>query len=76
MDQIDLAKVGKAEQEREEEIVEALEFLEEYHDPWGENILSDWEKEFVDSISGFMARNYRLTDKQFEKLLQIKIKYE
>ena len=38
--------------------------------------LNDWEEEFIDSLTNFIARGYRLTDKQFEKLLQIKVKYE
>ena len=76
MDQIDLAKVKQAEAEREEEIIEALEFLKDFIDAWSGDTLNDWEEEFIDSISGFIARGYRLTDNQFEKLLQIKIKYE
>ncbi len=73
---VDMDKVGKAEQEREEEIVEALEFLKDFINAWSGDTLNDWEEEFIDSISGFIARGYRLTDNQFEKLLQIKVKYE
>jgi len=67
---------GNAEAEREDEIKEAMAFLEEFTDAWGGNTLTQWEEEFIDSINGFLARGYRLTDGQFEKLLQIKVKYE
>ena len=64
--------IGNEEVEREDEIKEAIEFLEGYTAAWGGDTLNQWEEEFIDSISGFIARGYRLTDGQFEKLLQIK----
>ncbi len=65
------------EAEREDDIKSAMEFLEDFFDPWeGAVKLNQWEEEFIDSIQNFLARGCRLTDKQFEKLLQIKVKYE
>ncbi len=61
------------ETEREDDIKSAMEFLEEIAD---DDLLSTWEYDFYESLTGFIARGYRLTDKQFEKLLQIKVKYE
>jgi len=68
------------EAEREDDINEAMLFLEDFTgrtiDPHIDSTLNQWEEEFIDSISGYIARGYRLTDGQFEKLLQIKVKYE
>ena len=71
-----IPNTGDKEAEREDDIKSAMEYLEDFIDPWRAVKLNDWEKEFIDSIEGFIARGYRLTDKQFEKLLQIKVKYE
>ncbi len=64
------------EEERNDDIKNAMEFLEDFIEPWRAIRLNDWEEKFIDNINNFIARGYRLTDKQFEKLLQIKVKYE
>ena len=74
---VDLDKIPvDKETEREDDIKNALDFLDEYVVVWESRTLNEWEEEFIDSLNGFIARGYRLTDKQFEKLLQIKVKYE
>ena len=76
---VDMDKIpntGDAETEREDDIKNALDFLDEYVVVWENRTLNEWEEEFIDSLNNFRARGYRLTDKQFEKLLQIKVKYE
>jgi len=71
-----ISNITDKEAEREDDIKEALEFLTEFTAAWGSDTLNQWEEEFVESLNNFIARGYRLTDKQFEKLLQIKVKYE
>lgn len=71
-----ISNMTDKEAEREDDIKSAIEFLTEFTDAWGGDTLNQWEEEFIDSLGDFIARGYRLTDKQFEKLLQIKVKYE
>lgn len=72
---VDLNKLPDtgAEVSRETDIHEALDYLEDFAD--GDK-LSNWEYDFYESIQNFLVRGYRLSDKQFEKLLQVKLKYE
>jgi len=71
--QVDLDKVASYKSERETNIEEAMDELDEKAD---NDELSDWEYDFYESIQKFLARGYTLSDKQYEKLLQIKVKYE
>lgn len=69
---VDLNQLPGNEDERDEQIQEAIDFLEDIAD---DDKLSDWEYDFYESITGFIVRGYRLSDRQFEKLLQIKVKH-
>ena len=71
---VDMGKIDDtARPEREQNIVEALAMLEDL----GENsLLSDWEYDFWESLNNKYMGGGALTDKQYEKLLQIKVKYE
>ncbi len=71
---VDMAKINSnAPGLRETNIIEALTLLEELHD---EDELSDWEADFWESLNNQYIEGKTLSDKQYEKLLQIKIKYE
>ncbi len=71
--QVDLDKVTGIANERETNIMEAFDTLEEKAD---NDELSDWEYDFYESVNNWFTEHRTLSDKQYEKLLQIKIKYE
>ena len=71
--QIDLDKVGEHYNNRQQNILEVMNELEDLAD---NEKLSDWEYDFYESIEQQLARGLTLSDKQYEKLLQIKVKYE
>lgn len=70
---VDLDKVETAKIARVEKIRDVLNTLDELAD---NNKLSDWEYDFFESVNNqFIARG-TLSDKQYEKILQIELKYE
>lgn len=71
--QVDLDKVDKHYNNRQQNILEVMNNLEEKAD---DDELSDWEYDFYESVQQQLARGMTLSDKQYEKLLQIKVKYE
>lgn len=71
--QVDLDKVGSHYDNRQQNILEVMNDLEEKADA---EELSDWEYDFYESIQKQLARGMTLSDSQYEKLLQIQVKYE
>ncbi len=71
---VDMGKIDEsANPEREQNIAEALAILE---DLGLEDNLTAWEYNFWESLNDQYIEGGELTDKQYEKLLQIKVKYE
>jgi len=71
---VDMDKINSnAPGERESNIIEALSELETLGED-GE--LSEWEYDFWDSLNNQYIEGRTLSDKQYEKLLQIKVKHE
>ncbi len=71
---VDMDKINSnAPGTREMNIIDALSELEELAENDG---LSDWEYDFWESLNNQYIEGKTLSDKQYEKLLQIKVKYE
>jgi len=71
---VDMDKINSnAPGEREINIIDALSELEELGE---DDKLSDWEYDFWESLNNQYIEGRTLSDKQYEKLLQIKVKYE
>lgn len=71
--QVDLDKIEAVNRERLDNISEALDALEELVE---RDQLTAWEYDFYESLNNQAIEGKKLSDKQYEKLLQIKVKYE
>ncbi len=70
---VDLDKIEAVNAGRLDNITEAMNLLEELAD---DDKLTAWEYDFWESLNNWMIDGKHLSDKQYEKLLQIKVKYE
>ncbi len=71
--QADMDKISAVAKNRLDNIAEALAILEDLAE---NDKLTMWEYDFWESLNNKYIEGGELTDKQYEKLLQIKVKYE
>lgn len=71
--QVDMDKIEAVNAGRLDNINAAMELLEELAE--GDK-LTMWEYDFWESLNNWQIEGKKLSDKQYEKLLQIQIKYE
>jgi len=71
--QVDLDKVAAAAEVRQDGINETLDALTTLSD---DDKLTDWEYDFVESVNHQVIQGRILSDKQYEILLQMQVKYE
>lgn len=71
--QVDLDKIEAVNKDRLDNISESMELLEELAE---DDKLTTWEYDFWESLNNWQIDGNKLSDKQYEKLLQIKVKYE